>query len=247
MVNLTVDQNFKDKFTDRITGDGSVNVEDGILITQATTGSAMKDYKMNIKPGQRVVIKVMGKATVGEGRVAVDILDGSTYKLLDYVSVFDKEWNFYELEIVIPFKKTYENTRIRVSFGKWTSMSSSTTEFSMPSIETSGSDGIDMPLAYGAIKMESGVPILASGFASYGIEGLEYQQASKRIRVNLANSFDGGMKPLLNVSGTHNFPQIPLGGGVEGGISPYFYIKYSNGVDFIEPSEGSYTMFRLFI
>lgn len=239
MMSVFVDQDFTQGWSERITGDGQVSVNNGVLTCKGSGrgDAAFREYHLPVQPGQEFEIEILARKKLGEPRVSVDLVRAEGgFDLLDYIQVNSSEWSKHRLKVTIPYNTTHEF--IRVSFGKWGSRDDKAEgEFRNPIIKTNTGLGTNLTLATGLLRAYNNVfTIHSEKFRAYGIDSVSYNASKKTVTVNLKHNIPDDMRPVIIVSGTNDSALIPLAGKFTGGSNSNFEIKWTNGTEFVDIS-----------
>ncbi|PFR91300.1 hypothetical protein [Priestia megaterium] len=255
MMPIIVDKNFKQGWINRVDGNGTALVTNGVLkCTGSSADRSMKEYWIPVKEGQIVEVEIMARKISGEPRISMDLAsqDGSV-TILDYIKVKKEQWAWYKLRAVVPYNAGTKQF-VKVILGKWSSVNQTTDgEFQAPVVKTDNGLGASITLACGLARLNKGVPTLewnsgTSYWRNYGIANLEYNPTNKSLKVYLEHSLNNYMKPVVIVSGTNDSFEIPLAGKLVGGNSPYFEIMWSNGAQFLDiSSKDLYVFINVFM
>ncbi|MFP3415005.1 hypothetical protein SB773_26110 [Bacillus sp. SIMBA_074] len=230
MIQIGVDQNFKYGFNDRVSGTGTVTVNNNILkCTGASGDPAVKEFYFPFRDGMLVEVEVTVRALQGEVRLGIDTTadGGTTFTNLDSTRTTSKEWTRMKLSVLIPYGSGVNSGT--VVLGKWGSQNQTVDiEYRNLKISVSEMYGSPVTLAQGLVRLSNGTVDLSPNFKSFGISSLTLSGTDVKVSLDSNILPKVGANPIIQVTGTPDFLSIPLAGSFNTGDDS-FTIKWTNG------------------
>ena len=232
MIQLAVDEYFTNGFFDSIDGDGELKVEGNVLkVAGGGNDRAVKSFYIPVKNMTIIEVEVLARSIKGEARMHVDFATRTNYVLADYTSTTSKEWEKLKLKVIVPPNNKYDNAY--VGLGKWRTQNEEViAEYKELRVKIGNSYGSSLTIAQGLIRLNNGEVDIRKGFKSHGLKSFTF--LGDGLRVELDSVFvelEGGTKPILQVTGTPDFPGIPVAGTF---LNNAFIIKWTDGTSFID-------------
>jgi hypothetical protein len=190
-------------------GDGVVNITNGVLTTTSTAGSNSKITKfLFVNPGETIRVSCMAKRLSGTAIGGIAFSVGGAER--GRVFADKDDWSEISCEYSAPAYLS-EATTLAVDVGVFTSEYGSV-KYADPRIEIRNSTmGTMRSIAAGLIGVASGVPSLNTSFVTFGISNLTYNAGTQSLTFNVRRSSGASYTSPIILIGNN-------GGGAAGAI-----------------------------
>ena len=233
MVEMVVDQTFKNGFKKNVTGDGyATSTEKTLKFSGGVGNRALYEYHFPIGEFTVIEASVLAKSVQGETRFGVDLMEFGTTKDTTYTSTSSKEWERLSIKVVVPPNGV---NRARVVLGKWASQNEIITgEFKDLHVSVSNFQGSPIVLAQGFIRVQNGVAEFRPSYRAHGVKS--FSPVTDKLTIELESKFlpdsiGEGSVPHIQISPASE-NGIPFAGAYDQGKNS-FDIKWSDGMNLI--------------
>lgn len=246
MRELLIDQDWRGTaWRTRITGDGVVSPVNGILTTTSSAGSAsMLDMFVPILPGMRIEVSALMQWVSGKAGIYIDEMDsGGAFANKSAIEVTARnDWRRITTVWTVPQITTVKFVRIVIGV---TTGNAGSAKWQLPIVKIGGAYGTPICIARGLVRVNAGPTVdLHPNYVSIGVASVAFN-GSDTVTVTLDHQVMDSPQdvlPIVHVHGTTDKAALPVAGPVvpNGGGSPTFTIKWSDGAAFVNVAAGGW-------